>query len=75
VTDAPHFECPLRSDAASTADLGDANAAITPSPVWVKQKPVVGHNRRAQHLIVCEKRRPASRLRPPPTDGSNPQYR
>lgn len=35
----------------STADIGDANAATTPSPVC-EQEPVIRLDRRAQHLVM-----------------------
>ena len=44
--------------AASTAERGDANAATTPSPVWLNKKTVVRLNRGAQHLVVRQKGRP-----------------
>ena len=54
--------------AASTAAFVDANAAMTPSPVWLNKKTVVRLDRGAQHLVMRLKGRPQRiRVCLPPT--------
>ena len=49
---------PLRRDRSIDGNLGDANAATTPSPVWLNKKTVVPLDRGAQHHIMRGQRRP-----------------
>ena len=54
--------------AASTADLGDANAAHTPSPVCLNNQPPCASIAAAQHLVMGGQRRPHRfRVGLPPT--------
>src|SRR6185312_4131866 len=59
---------PARRRLASTADLGEANAATTPSPVWLNTNPSCASISVRKHLVVRGQPHPHRiRVRLPPT--------